>query len=162
MTWSRCSPSEASCSRIRARPWRIARVTALLARSDADAARRSRPPSPTARANSRTRHSRSASACAALSTSAIARASSMSSSISASLRRYAFLARASSSWPASPASGTKRDPPDSRDMSSTALPPATRSSTWNWRPGLARRRARYCRPFESRRRVVCFSNPTDQ
>jgi hypothetical protein len=134
-----------------------------LARSEAEPTRRSRPPSPTARASSRTRKSRSASAWAARSSSPMARPSSMSVSISASRRRYAAFACASSTTPASrpderasPRSTLRRASPD---------PPfstATRSSTWNSRPGSARRRARYRRPFRSRRRTVCPSNATDQ
>ena len=87
--WSRCSPSWGWCSAIRAIALRTARVTPTRARSDADAARRSRPPRPTARDSSRTRKSRSVSACAARSMSPRARACSRSSSISARRRRYA-------------------------------------------------------------------------
>jgi hypothetical protein len=49
--WLRCSPSSRWCSPIRAIACRIARVTPDRARSEADAARRSRPPRPTARAS---------------------------------------------------------------------------------------------------------------
>ena len=39
---------------------------------------------------------------------------------------------------------------------------ATRSSTWNSRPGSARSRARYRMPLRSRTRTVCPSKITDQ
>ena len=111
--------------------WRTARVTLARARSEAEPARRSRPPRPTARASSRTRKSRSASACAARSSSPMACASSMSSSISASRRRYASLACASSSTPAS-------RPDENARPGSDAAVDHRRTSLARRRPGRAR------------------------
>ena len=48
------------------------------------------------------------------------------------------------------------------DLHTLPVSAATRSSTWNSRPGSARSRARYRMPLRSRTRTVCPSKVTDQ